>query len=175
MGSSESVYNDTNQAVEVWFQLHGGGPPAGGYKTLVLEPGADTGNKQFSLSLGNEVCVKYRQPFDENEENTICTDEHSPPGAGQHHTFTVRDIIGKGTLPPYENQELTPELSALEAQDNHAEYLIPGLFALGSVALAVVGVKKLRNLGKPVAGVRFSGYESKRSDVQQAQQPLMHA
>lgn len=56
--SSESIYNDEYEPVEVWWQLLGGGPPAGGYDYNILYPRDETPPKPFSSKLGHEVCVR---------------------------------------------------------------------------------------------------------------------
>ncbi len=58
MGSSITICNDTSVPVTIWFQLLGGGPPAGGYHECVLNRGERDKHK-FTLSLVVQLCVKY--------------------------------------------------------------------------------------------------------------------
>eukprot|EP00746_Dinoflagellata_sp_MGD_P002508 gnl/MRDRNA2_/MRDRNA2_104888_c0_seq1.p1 gnl/MRDRNA2_/MRDRNA2_104888_c0~~gnl/MRDRNA2_/MRDRNA2_104888_c0_seq1.p1 ORF type:complete len:271 (+),score=42.29 gnl/MRDRNA2_/MRDRNA2_104888_c0_seq1:82-894(+) len=96
MGASESIHNDSNNPVEVWFQLNGGKCPTGGCMHSYLQPGATSDNKYVSLSLANQVCVKYDEvPGLQSTAQTVCKAVTSPHFAGEHATYNVAEILDK--------------------------------------------------------------------------------
>lgn len=104
MGSYESVHNDTDQTVIVWWQLLGGGQPVdpqdpqGGainsYYSGILHPGATTAQKGISLSLVHQVCVMYEAPNSHwRSWSSSCKEAWSPSLTGQVAAYRVSDII----------------------------------------------------------------------------------
>ena len=82
MGSTISVHNDTSSTKRVWFQLLGGGPPAGGYDETWVSPGG-TVSKKFTLSLYVEVCI----------EHGPCVEEQSPSLANHENTIQLSNLL----------------------------------------------------------------------------------
>jgi len=105
MGARESVHNDADETVQVWFQLHGGAPAG---KNMILYPNQTLPEQHFPLRLMHQICVRYKVPVHINGyavddgtdavENAKCKSEISPGDVGQRVTYEVSDIIGKGTL-----------------------------------------------------------------------------
>lgn len=165
MGSYESIHNDTNEPVKVWWALDGGDPPDGGYKTQVLDPNLTTAPDEFTLSLVHQVCVKYRIPGATTDEQEVCKEESSPPLVGQHYVYQVSDIIDQGAFPPYNHEgaslrspyfttvtATTSSLSALQQRGNPLnalpmDYVVGVVFTLGLLMLVKISVNKYRYLG----------------------------
>jgi len=126
MGSTEAIHNDTDQKVEVWFQLLGGMCPVGGCEDQLLDPDSKTGTKELTLSLLHQVCVAYVEPSNEkkcetNKENIckVCQEKFSPMMAGDHQTISVSSIIGKKILPrSHKHSSDSDSSSAVEPHNN---------------------------------------------------------
>merc|ERR1712146_37693 len=107
-GATQSVHNDTDEPVEVWYQLYGW---PGGFQDTLLFPGKTTIKQKLGLSLPHQICVEYREHY-KGEKDKVCKGFVSPHVANKHTTRQVSTIIGKGTLPSYSGPHL--KLSALE-------------------------------------------------------------
>lgn len=81
----------------VWYQLLGGGAPAGGYGDVTLDPGAAT-LKGFTLSLVMNICARYQ--LQGQTITTQCQTEWSPALAGQQTTVAVSQL-GVSLPPPH--------------------------------------------------------------------------
>merc|ERR1719375_398836 len=134
MGSYESVFNDIDEPVEVWWQIPGALPPLGGYSDQILLPQEDTGAKAVSLSLWHQVCIKYNASM--TKQQRVCKYKWAPKWFGQNVTYDVSDFLGKGMPTPV-------ALSASEPTGDHVEYFFPGQPALALLVLASIGLKKL--------------------------------
>eukprot|EP00747_Dinoflagellata_sp_TGD_P212157 gnl/TRDRNA2_/TRDRNA2_85279_c0_seq1.p1 gnl/TRDRNA2_/TRDRNA2_85279_c0~~gnl/TRDRNA2_/TRDRNA2_85279_c0_seq1.p1 ORF type:complete len:170 (+),score=30.43 gnl/TRDRNA2_/TRDRNA2_85279_c0_seq1:92-601(+) len=152
MGSVESVQNDTNEPVKVWFQLVGFtmGPHSWHLMTMPQELGAHkTLNQKFTLSFFHQVCTDLPPPANGDEHMMACQREFSAPFAGEHKTIKVSEITLKGEkLPFYEDPDAQLIGLGQEMQISGVEKFVPCLLALASFMFAVIGVKKLRRSRK---------------------------
>lgn len=150
MGASESIFNDTTNPVEVWFQLNDGKCPTGGCMHTDLQPGTTSGNKYVSLSLANQACVKYNEV---GIEHTMCKEVTSPHFAGEHAMYNVGEILDKDFPTP----NATPIGANIPNRplDDHASfnYLI-FIAPLVLAATMIVLVKKI-----------FKGFKGKANTV----------
>ena len=141
MGSYESIHNNSEQPVEVWWQNLGGGAPAGGYDDQILYPGLSTTAHKFSLSEAHQICVKYGNKPGER----MCKESFSPALADSHKTIDVTDVVA----PQGE------ELSALPGT-SEAGYAVP-VFALATFVGALIGFKTFRSYQKRQVPVEALG------------------
>jgi len=86
MGSSESIHNDTNEKVKVWWELVTSAPPWGGTADQILKPGDTTCKKGLTPSLLHKICVN-------DLTQVICSSWWSPPSLGEHVTYQVSDLV----------------------------------------------------------------------------------
>ena len=93
MGSYVSIYNDTDDSVKVWFQLLGGGAPAGGYGTRSLNPNEQADHEKFTLSLVMQVAAEYKEGGT-GPTKTKYLQVWSPGSANGHKIVNVSEIIG---------------------------------------------------------------------------------
>jgi hypothetical protein len=110
MGSTESIQNDTNQGVEVaWAPLmnFGGKTPLfGTLEGKQVEANGEGDHTKWLIGYQHGVCVRYDKPKKgeqrkKREKVQVCKTLISPDGPGEHVIYTVSDIIGNNTLPPY--------------------------------------------------------------------------
>lgn len=108
--SKESIHNDVNEPVEVWWQLVGGGAPLpGGYRDETLFPNCNTPFRPLTLSLVHQVCVrfsKHRHPGD-SEKMKVCKKAWSPALWGHQTTINVSQVL-RDELLPYNPNKFTP-------------------------------------------------------------------
>jgi len=93
MGAIESIHNDKDQPVKVWWELLDNTPQADGFDDQILQPG-QTGAKELTLSL-HKICVK-------DKTKVVCKDLLSPIFNGNRVTYQVSDILAPGSalVPP---------------------------------------------------------------------------
>lgn len=60
MGSTIVIYNDCEVSVKVWWELYGGGAPAGGYRETTLAPDGEE-EHDFTLSLPIKCMANYKK------------------------------------------------------------------------------------------------------------------
>eukprot|EP00747_Dinoflagellata_sp_TGD_P192242 gnl/TRDRNA2_/TRDRNA2_56800_c0_seq1.p1 gnl/TRDRNA2_/TRDRNA2_56800_c0~~gnl/TRDRNA2_/TRDRNA2_56800_c0_seq1.p1 ORF type:complete len:170 (+),score=25.16 gnl/TRDRNA2_/TRDRNA2_56800_c0_seq1:76-585(+) len=150
MGCSESVHNDTNQPVQVRFQLFGGACPIEGCHQEILQP-HESMKERLTLSLPHQVCITYGdfagEPLD-RYGTKVCRDEMSRARVGPVLNFTVSEILGNRTQLQFSSYDVEPiptgagkELSviaglyALKPQGCSIECVIPGLLLLALMGL----------------------------------------
>lgn len=124
MGSYESIHNDTDAPVVVWFQLLGGGPPNLGYDSEILHPNLKTEPKTFSLGLVHQVCVKFRNPQNPVQQKVMCKKVFSPARADRTNIVQVSDVIGKDTIPLYKDVQVAKaeeKVMEVEAEQQEEE------------------------------------------------------
>lgn len=162
MPSYEFVYNDTDEPVTVWWQHQGSS--FGGSR--ILEPNYSM-SSYMKRGFVHEVCVQYTDPTcQELAEETkslasapslecarqACQETSSPVQAGFQHTIKVSNVIV--------SQDYAVSRSALSAVeprgslDHCAERVVPGLFALASLTLALIGLRKFRGSRTKVRGLQ---------------------
>eukprot|EP00746_Dinoflagellata_sp_MGD_P075546 gnl/MRDRNA2_/MRDRNA2_30390_c0_seq1.p1 gnl/MRDRNA2_/MRDRNA2_30390_c0~~gnl/MRDRNA2_/MRDRNA2_30390_c0_seq1.p1 ORF type:complete len:192 (-),score=33.21 gnl/MRDRNA2_/MRDRNA2_30390_c0_seq1:2-577(-) len=160
----ESLYNDVNQTVEVWWQRIGGDVEGElnvmwRSRAVKAPPGAVIEQDFFIYrqyqQMQSQVCVEYVRPGADVEFRTtpvpgpaeeeyvspwvrICIDKESPPNVWPTENVTVSEIIGEGIFPPY--KVLTSDC----AQLIEMQFCVPGVFAWIGFMLALVGFKYLR-------------------------------
>eukprot|EP00747_Dinoflagellata_sp_TGD_P058444 gnl/TRDRNA2_/TRDRNA2_151121_c0_seq1.p1 gnl/TRDRNA2_/TRDRNA2_151121_c0~~gnl/TRDRNA2_/TRDRNA2_151121_c0_seq1.p1 ORF type:complete len:171 (+),score=19.93 gnl/TRDRNA2_/TRDRNA2_151121_c0_seq1:42-554(+) len=131
--SYESIKNDTQEPVEVRWQLLGGHKPRGGSQDQTLQPEQVSKPTEWRAGASHQVCVTYR-------EEEYCKWIWAPHQRGAHQTVGVKDVIwGIGVLTPL--QDLSTESSGRH---------MPGLPSL--LILAVFGLSqwRWRSSAKPI-------------------------
>lgn len=137
MGATESIHNDKNETVEVWWELLGNTPPAGGIDDQILRPG-ETGAKELSLSLPHKICVK-------GQTNIVCKDVLSPALSGHHVTYQVSDIFPH--RPAHASGRTPTPTPTSGSTFNGNEYLV--FIAVVSFVCTMMILRRRRRLQKP--------------------------
>eukprot|EP00746_Dinoflagellata_sp_MGD_P097973 gnl/MRDRNA2_/MRDRNA2_39370_c0_seq1.p1 gnl/MRDRNA2_/MRDRNA2_39370_c0~~gnl/MRDRNA2_/MRDRNA2_39370_c0_seq1.p1 ORF type:complete len:301 (-),score=52.40 gnl/MRDRNA2_/MRDRNA2_39370_c0_seq1:50-952(-) len=123
MGAYESIHNDLDCPVEVWWQMEGGWIPLRGaenYRLLLPEselpddPLAHKTTNRLPQNLTHQVCVSYEyyelDSFEDDTSDTapqmasFCKTEVSPGIEGALKNVEVSDIISKG-IPRTESEK----------------------------------------------------------------------
>lgn len=105
MGSVESaieVPNDTQVPVRVWYTLHGGCAPDGGYSKYWVDPGKHH-RKSFSLSLPVKLNLEWKDPATGKTKHHV-EDVKAPALAGQTHERNASWYTGSVSLPEVTNR-----------------------------------------------------------------------
>jgi len=186
MGASESIHNDADKAVQVWFQLQGGATAG---KNLILYPNQTSPEQDFPLGLLNQVCVRYKVPIYVNGvafheetpaiDNPVrCKSEFSPGVAGKHVTYEVSDIIGKGVLLT-ESEKMAAEAKGFwKAAEKRAAEKTTELKDENEVQLAQAEVSQARaaeRAAEATAGESGSASTEWKGKVQKLSQELHSA
>merc|ERR1711933_450609 len=115
-------------------------------------PEQTTPEMQWTLSLIHQVCVKYAP---QNQAATIkCKVKFAPSLLGKKRNYKVSEILGLAAQDKAPAFPEIPQLSSLKLRSSSVEYFLPDLFALVSVMLAVLGLRKLHIFKKPVGGLK---------------------
>lgn len=167
--AAEKVQNDSDLPVTVeWHR--GDGMHLG---TAIVEPGMTSDYQNVRMGSYHDVCASYKSPTGERDIK-VCTRKKAPLDWGTAD-IKVSDILGEvahSPHGPWYNPTVEPQVEeppvplpppeplATDLSGTRADYLIPGLFALGPFMFALIILRKFRNVHKPASGL---------------QDPLMHA
>lgn len=174
---SESVHNDTDQIVEVWWQFLEGlrmfpihrfsqtSLKFGVQNQLLVDPGSTVDSKDIPITFWNgqlhELCVKYSvQNFTTRASPKLdskCKMTWCPAEDTDHFTYQISDIIQGGQGPwvkPCDKHGTQDKLSAFATRSDCLKYSVPVPCALASFMLALVGFKKFHSLQKPLQGLQ---------------------
>eukprot|EP00747_Dinoflagellata_sp_TGD_P169031 gnl/TRDRNA2_/TRDRNA2_196874_c0_seq1.p1 gnl/TRDRNA2_/TRDRNA2_196874_c0~~gnl/TRDRNA2_/TRDRNA2_196874_c0_seq1.p1 ORF type:complete len:191 (+),score=27.66 gnl/TRDRNA2_/TRDRNA2_196874_c0_seq1:51-575(+) len=168
MGAHESLFNDTCEPVEVWWQIIGKPPhKTKGYHLSIetspeeLTPNS-TATRKVVVSWIHQICVKYKSS-DFDKPKTSCRLIIKVPFSRKNATFAVTDIVGKGFVPPCQDTAkaehsalyaVEPSGNFVEPQSSLVESLVLGLVALTFLLLAATGLKKRLRFRKSGLGVQ---------------------
>eukprot|EP00746_Dinoflagellata_sp_MGD_P161199 gnl/MRDRNA2_/MRDRNA2_88260_c0_seq1.p1 gnl/MRDRNA2_/MRDRNA2_88260_c0~~gnl/MRDRNA2_/MRDRNA2_88260_c0_seq1.p1 ORF type:complete len:230 (+),score=87.75 gnl/MRDRNA2_/MRDRNA2_88260_c0_seq1:115-804(+) len=114
------------------------------YAEQELTPGSSMAPTRLRANMKHQVCVKHMVDQSWSEYYEKCQEVWTPFRAEESVSYPVSGIIAEGK----------PALIASEPQSDFADHFIPGAFALASLMLVLVGLKKSCSLQKPVQRLR---------------------
>eukprot|EP00747_Dinoflagellata_sp_TGD_P206851 gnl/TRDRNA2_/TRDRNA2_80488_c0_seq1.p1 gnl/TRDRNA2_/TRDRNA2_80488_c0~~gnl/TRDRNA2_/TRDRNA2_80488_c0_seq1.p1 ORF type:complete len:161 (+),score=18.84 gnl/TRDRNA2_/TRDRNA2_80488_c0_seq1:55-537(+) len=134
--SYESIHNDMDEPMLVWWQLADGSPPPGGYLYQQLDSQLTT-TKPISPSLEHQVCTM----FTHINHWKVCVTTFSPPAAQERLTISVADLLIEGSVSE-------SKLSAVQVRQSIIVCSISVLFVLVSSLFIFV----MRRFKRPLGG-----------------------
>eukprot|EP00746_Dinoflagellata_sp_MGD_P120215 gnl/MRDRNA2_/MRDRNA2_55836_c0_seq2.p1 gnl/MRDRNA2_/MRDRNA2_55836_c0~~gnl/MRDRNA2_/MRDRNA2_55836_c0_seq2.p1 ORF type:complete len:240 (+),score=40.15 gnl/MRDRNA2_/MRDRNA2_55836_c0_seq2:114-833(+) len=116
----ESIYNDTDKVLEVWWQHRKGLHDDWYLNPLTLLSPGDTAQQELPTYLQHEVCTRINSA-------KVCKEVTMQDRVGQERVYTVNEIIYQ-KIGSFHNLPPQYRFLALELQEDYAEYFVAGVF-----------------------------------------------